>query len=157
VIRRRLALVAAAAIISLGLAGCSTPALDDATAAQLQHSVIELADLAAAGDTPGAIGRLDQLQTDLDAAIASDLITAARAARVQTAIDAVRADLETLIAAVPAPAPTPSEQPVDTTVNTGTSTGGDPGGGKENSGPGNNNEKDGGGKDNSGKGKGKNG
>jgi hypothetical protein len=147
--RRRLALAFASAVLVIGLAGCATPTLDGATGSDLQRSVVEVAELAAAGDAAAAIAQLDDLQTDLDAAIATDLITAARAARIQTAIDAVRIDLETLLAPTPEPTATP-EQTVDDSGEVPED--GDNGEGNDNGGPGNNNGNSG--KGNSGKGKG---
>ena len=93
-IPRRLAAALAGVALVAGLSGCATPALDDAAAAQFQESVVAIADSAAAGDLAGAVGGLDELQTELDAAIEADLVTAARAARIQAAIDAVRSDLD---------------------------------------------------------------
>ena len=147
-IPHRLAAALAGAVLVAGLSGCATPALDEAAGAQLQESVVAIADAAAAGDLAGAVVGLDELQTELDAAIAADEVTAARAARIQSAIDAVRTDLESLQAAT-APVETPAPiEPPDTTGTSGSGDGG--GGGNENSGPGNNN---GNGNGNSGSGK----
>ncbi len=96
-----------------------------------------IAESAAAGDLAGAVGGLDELQTELDAAMEADLVTAARAARIQAAIDTVRSDLEALQAPAQVETPTPVEP-----TNTGGDTAGTGASGNENSGPGNNNGKD---------------
>jgi hypothetical protein len=139
-IPHRLAAAVVGAALVAGLSGCASPALDESAGAQLQESVVAIADAAAAGDLAGAVGGLDELQTELDAAIAEDMVTAARAARIQAAIDAVRTDLASLQAAT-APVETPAPvEPTDTTGTSGTSGDGDSGGGgNDNSGPGNNN------------------
>ena len=49
----------------------------------LQESVVAVAGSAAAGDLAGAVAGLDELEAELDAAIDADLVTAARAARIQ--------------------------------------------------------------------------
>lgn len=147
--RRRIASAVVAISLAAWLAGCSAPAIDSATGSALQDSVVAVAEQSAEGDNEAALAQLDELQSQLDAAIASDLITAARAARVQDAIDAVRADLEALVAPEPSPTPTePADTGTDTSVDdsggggdSGSSGGG---GGNENSGPGNNNGNDGG-------------
>ena len=106
--------LAGAALIAL-LSGCASPTFDQTTATQLQESVVSVAESAAAGDFPGAVAELDELQTELDAAIEADLVTAARAARIQAAINVVRADLDVLVApAAPATEPTPPTEPIDT-------------------------------------------
>lgn len=145
-IGHRLAAALAGAVLVAGLSGCAAPALDEAAGAQLQESVVAIAGAAAAGDLAGAVVGLDELQTELDAAIAADEVTATRAARIQAAIDAVRTDLESLQAATAPVETTPA--PVEPPDTTDTSDSG--GGGNENSGPGNNN---GNGNGNSGNGK----
>ena len=149
----------AAAALAVVFAGCSTPAIDPASASELQDSVVSVAEQAADGDNAAALTKLDELQAQLDQAVEADLITAARAARVQKAIDAVRADLEALVAPAPEPSPTPSAPAEtggdDNGGNSGNSgSGNDDNGGSDNSGPGNNN---GNGNGNSGNGKGKDG
>jgi len=155
-IAHRVAAALAGAALIAGLSGCASPAFDEAAAAQLQESVVAVAGSAAAGDLPGAVAGLDELQTELDAAVSADLVTAARAARIQTAINAVRSDLESLQApaVVETPAPVEPTAPVDTAGDDG-GQGDDKGGGggNENSGPGNNN---GNGNGNGNKGNGKN-
>jgi hypothetical protein len=80
----------------------------------MQDGVVQIAQLAAGGDIAGAASQLDALQAQLAEAVDGDLVSAARAARIQTAIDAVRADLDGLQAPAPEPettqpAPSPSE------------------------------------------------
>jgi ribosomal protein S20 len=130
-IRRTLVAAAAAAALAAGLAGCASPALEDEAGSQLQGSVVDVAQAAASGDVAGALVQLDEVEAQLDAAVEADAVTAARAARIQSAIDAVRTDLEAL--AAPEPVTTPTEPP-PTPVDQGNQ-----GGGNENSGPGNNN------------------
>ncbi|MGC5172645.1 hypothetical protein ACLQ2Q_18565 [Microbacterium sp. DT81.1] len=150
-------LLAAAAIVAGALTGCapSSTDLSHAVAETMQQSVVSVAESAAAGDSPAALATLDQLQAQLDGALANGDVSPARAAAIQSAIDLVRADLQ------PPPAPEPEPTPVDTggtTVDTGgTDTGGLPDTGNENSGPGNNNGNGNGdnGNDKPGKGKGK--
>src|SRR6478609_8046847 len=97
---RRISAAVAGVVLVVGLAGCTGRApLDSSAAAAMQDSVVAVAQLASHGDPNGANAQLDQLQTQLDSPITGDLVTAARAARIQTAIDAVRADLATLITA----------------------------------------------------------
>ena len=134
-IPRRFAAALAGIALIAGLSGCATPALDQAAATQFQESVVAIADSAAAGDLTGAVAGLDELQTELNAAIDADLVTAARAVRIQAAIDVVRSDLEVLQAA---PAPVESPAPVEAT-DTGEVPAGTGGGENDNSGPGNNN------------------
>jgi len=106
--RRALALAVGVVIV---LAGCATQApsdLDVETSGALQASVVEVATLAADGDVSGAIARLDTLQGEVDAAVASDALTDERAESIQEAIDEVRLDLEALVPE-PEPTPTPTE------------------------------------------------
>ena len=148
-IRRRIAAAFAGAALVIGLAGCaSTGPLDGSAAAAMQDSVTAVAQLAANGDPNGANARLDQLQTQLDSAIDGDLVTAARAARIQNAIDAVRADLAALIAVPAQPTPAESTPAEDSGSSSGSGSGSGQGNGdtvsdngssNDNSGPGNNN------------------
>ena len=138
---RRAAALFAAVVLAAVLAGCgATPAaLSQETSTALQSGVVAVAESAAAGESATALTRLDELQQTLDAALAQGDVTAERAAAIQAAIDAVRADL--------APAPAPSVEPAPgPTVDPGVTDNGN-----DNSGPGNNN-----GNDDKGKGKGKN-
>lgn len=140
--RRLSSLLTALALVAV-LAGCAaTPAtLSQQTSTALQSGVVAVAESAAAGDQATALTRLDELQQTLDAALAAGDVSTERAAAIQAAIDAVRADLQ--------PAPAPSVEPVPApTADPGVSDNGN-----DNSGPGNNNGKDDKG---NGKGKGKN-
>jgi hypothetical protein len=115
------------------LAGCSpTPAaLSEEVSTGMQSGVVAVAEAAAAGDSVGALARLDELQQKLDAALAAGEVSAERAVAIQTAIDAVRADLQ--------PVPEPSVEPLpEQTVDPGVTDDGDDNG-NDNSGPGNNN------------------
>lgn len=139
---RRLSSVIASVALAAVLAGCAgtPPTLSSQTSTALQSGVVAVAESAAAGDQTSALARLDELQQTLDAALAAGDVTAERAAAIQAAIDAVRADLQ--------PAPAPSVEPVpQPTVDPGVTDNGN-----DNSGPGNNN-----GNDDKGKGKGKDG
>ena len=70
--RRALALAVGVVIV---LAGCASPSPELATpiSESLQSSVIEVADLAADGDVTGALARLDELQGQLDDAVAAEI------------------------------------------------------------------------------------
>lgn len=140
---RRLAAVGAGLGLCVGvLAGC-TPApssLSPELSSELQQGVVAVAESASAGDAATALVRLDELQQRLDAAVTAGDVSTQRATAIQSAIDAVRADLQ--------PAPLPSVDPApQPTVDPGVTDEGN-----DNSGPGNNN---GNGDDDKGKGKGK--
>ncbi|TDN92125.1 hypothetical protein [Microbacterium sp. BK668] len=150
----RFAAAVAGGLLVVGLTACAPQSsLDAAAGASMQDTVVAVAELAANRDTAGATARLDELQSQLDAAIDGDLVTAARAARIQDAIDAVRADLAALSTTPPDPSPTPSETVQDddgggsddVSDDGGESGGNDSGpgdggsSGNGNSGPGNNN------------------
>jgi len=77
----------------------------------MQAGVVEVADAAANGDYESGLARLDELQSVLDAAIADDVLSAGKAASIQAAIDAVRADLTELATPEPEPTPEPSTEP----------------------------------------------
>jgi hypothetical protein len=141
---RRLSSLLTAAALAAVLASCAAPPtpLSSQTSTALQSGVVAVAESAAAGDPTSALARLDELQQTLDAALAARDVTAERAAAIQAAIDAVRADLE--------PAPAPSIEPTPT-VDPGVSDNSNDNG-NDNSGPGNDN-----GNDDKGKGKGKDG
>ncbi|WP_442576607.1 hypothetical protein ACSBPH_05590 [Microbacterium sp. F51-2R] len=154
-IGRRFAAALAGTALIIGLTGCAaTGPIDGSAAAAMQDSVVAVAQMAAGGDPTAANAKLDELQTQLDSAIDDDLVTAARAASIQNAIDAVRTDLATLIAAAtrPEPAPAESTTPVDTGSTQPTDNVGDTGSTNPNSGPGNNSGNP---DSNNGKGKGK--
>jgi len=135
-VNTRITLFAAAMVLTGGvLAGCGAPPadIDSGTAAEMQTTVVSIAESAAAGDAAGALTQLDGLQQQLDAAHADGSVSAERAAAIQTRIDLVRADLQP----EPAPVVEPSTDPApDPTVSD--QDGGDEGG-SDNSGPGNNN------------------
>ena len=144
-IRRVVSMTAALALgvgVLAGCAGTTTELSGDASAA-MQTAVVSVAEAAAADDQTGAIARLDELQQQLDAALADGSVSTERAARIQAAIDAVRTDLQ------PVSEPTVEPTPEVTTDPPVTDNGDD----GDNSGPGNNN---GNGKGNGG-GKGKDG
>jgi hypothetical protein len=147
-----------AALAAVLLVGCAqeapTIAADDASS--MQRTVVAIGEQAAAGEMDAALVYLDDLQGQLDEAVADGDITAARASAVQDAIDAVRADL------TPTPTPTPEapaeeapavETPAETTSDSGEGAENN-GNENDNSGPGNNSGKEGKGEE-KGKGKGK--
>ena len=127
--RRVTATFVAVALSLAALAGC-TPApttLAEEISTDMQNGVVAVAEAAAAGDSVSALARLDELQQKLDAALAAGAVSAERAGAIQTAIGAVRADLQ--------PTPEPTVEPLpEPTVEPGTTDDGD-----DNSGPGNNN------------------
>ena len=92
-------LIAALLVVGL-LAGCASESadLDSDVATTLQSSVVAVAETAADGDLATSLARLDTVQEHLDAAIAEGAVSAERAALIQSAIDAVRADLEVKLA-----------------------------------------------------------
>jgi hypothetical protein len=92
------------------LSGCapSDQKLSAVAARQLQASVLAVTRAAAAGDFAEAIASLDELEERLTEGTASGAIDPDRSARIQAAIDLVRADLTT---AEPDPTPTPEEKP----------------------------------------------
>jgi hypothetical protein len=138
-----------AALAAVLLVGCAqeapTIAADDARS--MQRTVVAIGEQAAAGEMDAALVYLDDLQGQLDEAVADGDITAARASAVQDAIDAVRAGL------TPTPTPTPTpETPAEEApaVETPAETTSDSGGGadesgneNENAGPGENSGKEG--------------
>lgn len=102
------ATAAGAALLLLvgALSGC-TPSgqqLDAEAAAQLQASVLAVTSAAAAGEFSEAVAALDALEEQATEATASGAIDPSRSARIQAAIDLVRADLAT---AGPQPTPEP--------------------------------------------------
>lgn len=136
---RRVAVTLTAIALSVAvLAGC-TPApttMSEEVSTDMQSGVVAVAEAAATGDSVSALARLDELQQKLDAALAAGAVSAERADAIQTAIDAVRADLQ--------PAPEPTVEPLpEPTAEPGVTDDGD----DDNSGPGNNNGNSGNGKD----------
>lgn len=98
--------------IGLSLSGCTTTSsIPESTSAFLQSTVVTVADLAAAGDSAGALATLDALQTQLQQATEDGHIPTDRQSEIQNAIDLVRADLQTAPAATPTPAEPVSESP----------------------------------------------
>ena len=100
-------------VTALLVAGCaSAPAtVDTDLSTGLQAGVVEVAEAAAAGDYEAGLAQLDELQNALDAAIADGAVTASKAASIQAAIDAVRADLTDLATPEPEPDPEPTVEP----------------------------------------------
>lgn len=99
----------AALLLLIGaLSGCapSGQQLDTEVAGQLQASVLAVTSAAAAGDFSEAVAALDALEDRLREGTASGAIDPGRSARIQAAIDLVRADLA---AADPQPTPTPEK------------------------------------------------
>jgi hypothetical protein len=143
----RLRAFAAAVALTAGvLAGCAaTPAdIADDASAQLQATVVSVAETAAAGDAAGALAQLDVLQQQLDAAVAAGSVTSERATAIQSRIDIVRADLQPAPQPTVEPAPEPTVEPAPQPApdDKGEDKGkdkGDEDGGNDNSGPGNNN------------------
>lgn len=110
--RSRAVIILTVALASLaGLSGCAAPASDISvrTSELMESMVISTADQAAAGDTTGASGTLDALQSQLDRAVAAGDVTDARAARIQEAIDLVRADLQPASEVAPTETPASSD------------------------------------------------
>ncbi|MGO4689317.1 mucin-associated surface protein [Glaciibacter sp. 2TAF33] len=111
-VRSRAALVAAGLVVIVAsLTGCSNaPAdLDNATASRLQTGVFDVSTQAAGGDFAAAQSALGDVQGDLLAAAAAGTVSGARAARIQSAINLVGADLSAAIeASKPTPAPAPA-------------------------------------------------
>ncbi|MCR2763906.1 hypothetical protein NQ152_10365 [Microbacterium sp. zg.B48] len=140
---RRLVSFAVGAVLGTAvLAGCAAADSDISTAAaaEMQTTVLAIAESAAAGDAPGALVQLDRLQQQLDGAVTDGSVDAARARVIQTRIDVVRADLQPDPVVEPGPAPS-----IDTggTENgpvgdTGNGNSGDNGNGNGNNGNGNN-------------------
>jgi ribosomal protein S20 len=105
--RRRLSGLAALVFAVVILAGCAqTTDLSKDAATSLQSSVRLVAEQAASRDYAAALASLDSLQSQLDGDIAAGLVSRDRGARIQAAIDLVRADLGPK--ATPSPTPTPS-------------------------------------------------
>ncbi|PPI26384.1 hypothetical protein [Rathayibacter sp. AY1B5] len=112
---RGLRLRAAGAVLAsvLLLSGCSSApqGIDDGTARTLDDAVVAVAEKASADDYQGALTELAALQSALDAALAEGSVSSDRAATVQTQVDVVRGDLESLIAGAPEPTPAETTAP----------------------------------------------
>lgn len=103
--RRGVCAALGAGVLALALTACGDT---DATPTDaLQTGVVAIADAAAAGDTTSALAEVDALQQQLTEALDDGTITADMAARIQAALDLVRADLTALI-----PVPDVSETPL---------------------------------------------
>ena len=103
--RRGVGAALGAGVLALALTACGGT---DATPTDaLQTGVVAIADAAAAGDTTSALAEVDALQQQLTEALDDGTITADMAARIQAALDLVRADLTALI-----PVPDVSETPL---------------------------------------------
>ncbi|MHA7209855.1 hypothetical protein [Arthrobacter sp. MDT1-65] len=89
------------------LAGCGAPAIDAATAGDLQAEVRTIASTAAAGDPAEAIALAQNLKGEVDAARTAGTVTEDRASEIGTRLDAVIAALE----AGQAPADTATTDP----------------------------------------------
>ncbi len=133
---------------ALGLSGCAptSPGITASTSELMQSTIGVAAEQAAAGDAAGSLATLNSLEAQLNAAIGSGDVSAARAAGIQDAIDLVRADLQP--APVTTPAPSDTVLPATTAAPTGATSTDPPAG----SGNGNGNNGNGNG---NGKGKGK--
>ena len=109
---RRAAVPAAALAIalSLGLSACA--ASSENTAAALHRSVVQIAERSAAGDFAGALAELALLDRDVTTAAENGSIDSAREQQIRTAMELVRAELETADVA-PATTPTPTPEPDD--------------------------------------------
>lgn len=109
--RSRLSGLAALVFAGVILTGCAQTAdLSTDAATSLQGSVRHVAEQAASRDYSGALASLDSLQSQLAGDITAGLVSRDRGARIQGAIDRVRADLapRTTPSATPAPSPTPT-------------------------------------------------
>jgi len=82
-----------------GCAGEEPSDLDSATATELQEAVVLVARSAADGEHEQALAELDALQRELDLATAGGRVGGTRPEQIQTALDAVRTELEALVAA----------------------------------------------------------
>ncbi|MBM7502637.1 hypothetical protein ACFPER_04095 [Agromyces aurantiacus] len=120
----RRALVAASVSLALacGLAGCATgPDTAEAEATAYRAQVVAIADASAAGNYAEALGKLEALEAELDAAAADGTLTDEREQRIRDAIALVRADLEAAIAAAVTPEPVPTEEAGDDSSGPGNS------------------------------------
>lgn len=107
--RRRLSGLAALVFAVVILAGCAqTTDLSKDAATSLQSSVRLVAEQAASRDYASALASLDSLQSQLDGDIAAGLVSRDRGARIQAAIDLVRADLGPKATPSPTPIPSPT-------------------------------------------------
>jgi hypothetical protein len=111
--RSRVAVLVAAAVL---LTGCGAPAIDTATAGDLQAGVRSIASAAAAGDAVGAIALAQSLKQEVDAARAAGTVTEDRATTIGLRLDAVIASLDAgRVPADDASTAVPGEEPVEPT------------------------------------------
>lgn len=98
---RRAIAATLAALLALGLAGCSPQhdaAYPPSSAETLQTGVLAVSEAASAGDAESALTRLDELQAALLDCKARGAIGDARFDSISAAIALVRADLESVVA-----------------------------------------------------------
>jgi ribosomal protein S20 len=134
-LRNRLATAGAGILLAAGLlTGCATetPELQETAARTLQLAVLDVTNAVKSGDLATAQAELTELENELMKAVEADEVTAARTVRIQSAIDLIRTDLATAIAAAeaeqapppapvveepaepdPEPAPAPAPAPVE--------------------------------------------
>jgi hypothetical protein len=87
-------LAVAAILLAAGLTGCAGgETYSTQTAAQLQHSVADVATAAGANDYAGALAKLAALEQQNDAAVKKGAISTARHDAIARSIAAIRADL----------------------------------------------------------------
>lgn len=110
---RRAGWLAPVLVLTLVFSGCAQADTDltAESAGELQSLVVSVAETAATGDYAAAMAELDALQAALDTAWGHGDVSDERAARIQTAIDAVRADL--VQAAESATPSAPAEEPIE--------------------------------------------
>jgi len=116
-LRRTLAAASVALGLIGGLASCAAdPEIGADTSAAYRAQVATIAQHSVAEDYAAAVAELDALAAEVDAAVASGSLDAARAERIRAAIALVRADLEAAIAAAtppPTAEPEPTAEPAD--------------------------------------------
>ncbi|GAA1267274.1 mucin-associated surface protein [Arthrobacter pascens] len=98
---RRASVAFAGGVLALGLTGCggAAPELGADAAAQLQQRALVVTKAAAGSDPAAALTSLEQLASDLDAAAADGRVSFKRHQSITAAVDTVRADLKTALAA----------------------------------------------------------
>ncbi|MBA8816180.1 hypothetical protein FHX48_001253 [Microbacterium halimionae] len=115
---RSMGLTAALLLGILLLSGCQAASDPDGTAESdaLQSLVVDAADASAVGDYETALGILDEVTATAEAQSSSGSIEVDELTRITTAVQVVRDDIATLLAAEVAEqeAITPSESPVAT-------------------------------------------
>ncbi|MDE8667610.1 hypothetical protein PY310_03325 [Pseudarthrobacter sp. H3Y2-7] len=105
---RCLSAAAAALLFAGSLAACgpADSGLKQDTAAKLQQRVLSVSQAAAGNDPTGALNELTALEADLAAATDNGTVSDARRRSITTAVAAVRADLNDVLAAAAAAAKT---------------------------------------------------